>query len=116
MSDSPIQQATLDELIQSTDSDFVKDIIDTFLDDTPKMVAEMRQSLVTKDKEALQRAAHSLKSNSASFGAMLLSAQAKELEMMGKLGELNGVDDRITALSAEFERVKIVLREWQRGA
>ena len=116
MSDSPINQATLNELIQSTDADFVKDIIDTFLDDTPKMLGEMRQALTTNDAEAFRRAAHSLKSNSASFGAMRLSGQAKEMEMLGKVGNLAGVSDRLTEMAAEFDRVQVVLREWQHGA
>jgi HPt (histidine-containing phosphotransfer) domain-containing protein len=116
MSESPINQATLDELIQSTDSDFVKDLIDTFLDDTPKMLSEMRQALTTDDAETFRRAAHSLKSNSASFGAMRLSVQAKELEMLGKVGNLAEVGDRLTVMAAEFERVQVVLRNWQHGA
>lgn len=116
MSESPINQATLDELVQSTDSDFVKDIIDTFLDDTPKMLGEMNQALTTNDTEAFQRAAHSLKSNSASFGAMRLSAYSKEMEMLGKVGNLAGVADRLAEMAAEFERVKVVLRAWQHGA
>ena len=116
MSDSPINQATLDELIIGTDADFVRDLIDTFLDDTPKMLGEMRQALTTHDAETFRRAAHSLKSNSASFGAMQLSAQAKELEMLGKTGNLAEVGDRLTVLAAEFDRVQVVLRNWQHGS
>jgi HPt (histidine-containing phosphotransfer) domain-containing protein len=116
MSDSPINQATLDELITGTDADFVRDLIDTFLDDTPKMLGEMNQALTTNDAEAFRRAAHSLKSNSASFGAMRLSVQSKEMEMLGKSGNLSGVGDRLTEMAAEFERVKVVLRDWQHGA
>jgi HPt (histidine-containing phosphotransfer) domain-containing protein len=116
MSESPIHQATLDELIAGTDADFVKDLIDTFLEDTPKMLGEMRQALTTHDAEVFRRAAHSLKSNSASFGALHLSMQAKELEMLGKSGQLAEVGDRLTALITEFDRVQVVLRDWQHGS
>ena len=116
MSEAPVNQATLDELIQSTDADFVKDLIDTFLDDTPRLFGEMQQALAAHDPEVFRRAAHSLKSNSASFGALRLSAQAKELEMLGKAGNLAAVGDRLASLAAEFDRVKEVLRNWQHGS
>ena len=39
----------------------------------------IRRALSDGDCEAFRRAAHSLKSNSATFGAMTLSAQCREL-------------------------------------
>lgn len=116
MAEPVIDQATLQGLISGTDVDFVRDLIDTFLDDAPRMLAELRESLASKNAEVFRRAAHSLKSNSASFGALHLSAQAKELEMLGKAGTLEGVGDKLTALTAEFDRVKDALRAWQHGS
>jgi HPt (histidine-containing phosphotransfer) domain-containing protein len=116
MADSPINQATLDELIAGTDKGFVLELIDTFLDDAPKMLAELQDSLVSKNAEVFRRAAHSLKSNSASFGAMHLSTQAKELEMIGKAGNFDEVGGKLAALTTEFDRVQAALREWQHGS
>lgn len=113
MTDSPINQATLDELIAGTDKSFVLELIDTFLDDAPKMLDDLRSSLAEKNAEAFRRAAHSLKSNSASFGAMQLSAQSKELEMIGKAGNFAEVGSKLTVIAAEFDRVKEALRNWQ---
>ena len=113
MSESPINQATFDELVAGTGADFVVELIDTFLDDIPNMFNDLRQALVTQKAEVFQRAAHSLKSNSASFGAMDLAAQAKDLELIGKNGNLNEVGDRLTRLTTELERVQKALRAWQ---
>ena len=46
----------------------------------------MTSALSAEDAETFRRAAHSLKSNGASLGALPLSESAKEFEMMGKVG------------------------------
>jgi HPt (histidine-containing phosphotransfer) domain-containing protein len=51
-----------------------------FLDDSPKRLKEMEESLVTGDLEIMRRAAHTLKSSSANMGAVLLSQICKDME------------------------------------
>jgi len=116
LSDPVIDPATLEGLKATTDAAFVQELIDTFLDDSPNLIAEMRQALPSGNAEAFRRAAHSLKSNSASFGALTLSALAKELEMMGKAGDLEGAGGKLEQLAAEYEPVQQALRAWQHGS
>ncbi|HZY43885.1 MAG TPA: Hpt domain-containing protein [Anaerolineae bacterium] len=116
MADPVIDPTTFQSLIAGTDSAFVMELIDTFLDDAPTMLNDLRQSLAEKNAEVFRRAAHSLKSNSASFGALHLSTQAKELELLGKAGDLAQVGDKLTALTTEFDRVQVALRNWQHGS
>ena len=116
MSESPIDQTALDNLIASTDKEFVKDLIDTFLEDAPRLLADMRQALKDNDPDAFRRAAHSLKSNAASFGALSLSAQAKELEQLAKTGTLDGARGRLEQLAAAYEPVQHALKAWQHDA
>jgi two-component system sensor histidine kinase/response regulator len=99
--DNSIDQAALNELYESvgSDLDFMDEIIEEFFQDTPRQLAIIQESLASGDAEALRRAAHSLKSNSASFGATHLHKLCKELEDMGKAGELDGA----AALAAEVE-------------
>jgi CheY-like chemotaxis protein/HPt (histidine-containing phosphotransfer) domain-containing protein len=106
-----IDQAAFDELVASTGNDaaFIRELIDTYLTDAPELMAQMRSALAVSDAETFRRAAHSLKSNSASLGAMALSEQAKELEMMGKAGALEGAADKIAAADSEYARVKAAL-------
>ena len=108
-----IQAATLDELAAATDHDFVRELIDTYLDDTPRLLAEMRQGLAESQPATVQRAAHSLKSNSASLGAQALSAQAKELEMAAKAGDLASAPAHIERLASLYAQAEAELRNWK---
>jgi len=110
---SVIDPATFDELVASTGGEaaFIQELIDTYLTDAPELFAQMRSALAAGDAETFRRAAHSLKSNSASLGALTLSALAKELEMMGKAGTLEGAAAKIAAADAEYARVKAALEQ-----
>jgi len=106
-----IDAKTFEELVSSTGGDpaFVNELIDTYLGDAPPLFDQMRSALSSGDAETFRRAAHSLKSNSASLGALALSALAKELEMMGKANTLDGAAAKVAAASVEFGRVKVAL-------
>lgn len=110
MSGSVIDKATLDNLVAATDEEFVAELIETFLEDSPELIAQLKQSLNENDSPAFQRAAHTLKSNSASFGAMNLSEMAKELEMMGKSEDLSQALEKIAILESEYALVEKELR------
>lgn len=95
---SIIDQATFGELKQMSGAEFINELIDTFLDDAPKLVSEIRSALDAQDADSFRRAAHSLKSNAATFGAARLAELAKELEMLGKENRLEDSGDRLTLL------------------
>ncbi len=61
-------------------------IIDSFLEDAPNLLAELDQSISRGDAGGVRRVAHGLKSNGADFGASRFSALCKELEAIGKSG------------------------------
>jgi HPt (histidine-containing phosphotransfer) domain-containing protein len=110
-----IDVEVLDELERSVGDDrqFVRELVETYLDDTPKLIANIRSGIADGDVERTNRAAHTLKSNSASVGAMGLSAMARELETMTSMAttvahdlaepEVGTLADVITA---EFEEVR----------
>jgi HPt (histidine-containing phosphotransfer) domain-containing protein len=74
----------------------------------------MRRALGEKDVDSFRRAAHSLKSNAASFGAMTLSTLAGELEALARSGSLDGAAPRVERLADECEQVARALREVER--
>ena len=92
------------------DVEFMIELMNTFLEDAPRMLVDMRQSLESADAEILHRAAHSLKSNSAEFGAMALADLCRELEALSKGGSVEGMDELVTRIEAEFVRVKVALQ------
>jgi HPt (histidine-containing phosphotransfer) domain-containing protein len=105
MSNKHIDLATFEELKRMSGADFIGELIDTFLEEAPKLMGQMRSALRAGDAEAFRRAAHSLKSNAATFGAGQLSGQARELELIGKEGRLKETGDRIGALERSFQDV-----------
>jgi HPt (histidine-containing phosphotransfer) domain-containing protein len=103
-----IDRAVLDGLLDSLggDREFLAELLETYFDDAPNLLATMHAALAVGDAEAFRRAAHSLKSNSANFGAMVLSRMCKELEDMGKAGTLDGAGERLDGAEAEYARVQ----------
>jgi HPt (histidine-containing phosphotransfer) domain-containing protein len=85
-----VDEAVLADLLASTGDDpaFVRELLETYLAETPDQLAAIRAAIEADDAEALVRPAHTLKSSSATLGAMRLSALARELEMAGRSGSL----------------------------
>jgi HPt (histidine-containing phosphotransfer) domain-containing protein len=106
---SSIDMNTFNALKESTGADFIGELIDAFLDDAPDGLSQMRTALANGDVDTFRREAHSLKSNAATFGAMELSALAKELELMGRENNLN-IGDRLEVLEETYRQVESQLK------
>ena len=108
-----IDQSTLAALLDSLggDVDFLKELVDAYLDSTLGLFAAMRQAAAAGDGPALQRAAHSLKTGSANMGALALATLCKQLEDMGRSGELDGAGGRIDTAAAAYDDVAAALRD-----
>ena len=83
MATAAIDPAVFAELQATAGADFVRELIDTFLEEAPPMLAELSDALGAGRAEAFRRAAHSLKSNASTFGAATLAAMARDLELQG---------------------------------
>jgi HPt (histidine-containing phosphotransfer) domain-containing protein len=83
MTQPAIEVSTFRELESTAGSEFVVELVDTFLEEAPSMFAALREARASGDAEAFRRAAHSLKSNSLTFGALALAVQARALELGG---------------------------------
>jgi two-component system sensor histidine kinase/response regulator len=102
-----LDRAALDTLLESVggDVEFLAELAGEYLDDARRQFMAMRQALSNGDGEALRRAAHSLKSNSATFGATTLSTMCRELEYMGRDCALEGATERIAQAEVAFDAV-----------
>jgi HPt (histidine-containing phosphotransfer) domain-containing protein len=100
---------TFNELKESTGADYIGELIDAFLDDAPDLFTQMKSALVKKNTESFRRAAHSMKSNAATFGAMGLSNLAKELEGMARENDLE-IGNRLEVMEDAFHQVESQLR------
>jgi len=109
MADAIIDPIAFAELQASAGEDFVGELIDTFLQEAPPMLEELRAALAGGDAERFRRAAHSLKSNSQTFGALRLAEQARALELGGL--EAGRAADALADLADEYARTATALEE-----
>ena len=89
----------------------IDEVIDLYLDDTPKLLAQIQNALNQGYVEPLHRAAHTLKPTSRTLGAMRFARLCEELEMMSEGNILQeGATEKIEQLTAEYVRVEVALR------
>ena len=115
MSDSPIDLDTFRALEDTAGAEFVAELVDTFLAEAPLMLAEMRSARADGDAERFRRAAHSLKSNCNTFGALALGAEARALELQGLDADRARDASAIDAIEAGCGRVAVALKGLARG-
>ncbi len=115
MPETVIDPKIFGELKESMGADFIGELIDTYVQETPPLILQLRQALTAMDSETFGRVAHSIKSSSAAFGALDLAAKARELEMMGKSGSLDGASSKLEQLASEYERAEQALMELKNG-
>jgi len=113
MTQGPIDQAVYDDLKEAAGADFVIELVTTFLDEAPGMIAELRSTLETADADGFRRAAHSLKSNANVFGAHALAAPARDLELTSDAQGTPKVLAILDQVDTEFERAAEALKSLQ---
>lgn len=103
----PLDRPTLDALFESLggDTEFMAELIDTYVSDATIQVEGLRAALATGDAAQLVRPAHTLKSSSASLGALELAEQCRQLEATAKAGQSEGASETVDAIAAELDRV-----------
>jgi HPt (histidine-containing phosphotransfer) domain-containing protein len=106
-----IDRDTFEALKANAGADFVRELVDTFLNEAPKMLDELRGALDASDATRFRRAAHSLKSNGNTFGALSFGALAKDLELGGIARAKERGGEAMTRLADEYARVADALRE-----
>src|SRR5207249_9342451 len=86
-----LDRAAIDRLMKIVGGkrESLVELIDSFLTDGPALLAEMHKGLAEDDAARLRRAAHTLKSNSADFGATALRDQARALEELAREGSID---------------------------
>jgi CheY-like chemotaxis protein/HPt (histidine-containing phosphotransfer) domain-containing protein len=112
----PIDREVLVRLAESVggDAEFVSELIEGFAQDAPALVAAAREGLERGDAAEVRRAAHTLKSNAATFGAQALSDRSRELEQAAKRDELADGAAQVDAMARELDMVVEALpRAWQ---
>jgi HPt (histidine-containing phosphotransfer) domain-containing protein len=111
MPDQPIDAAAFAELLENVggDREFLGELVGTYLADSPVQFTALRAAVAMGDAAAARRAAHSLKSTSASMGARRLSAMCREIEAACAAEQLAGLGAAIDEAAAEYASVEPAL-------
>jgi HPt (histidine-containing phosphotransfer) domain-containing protein len=107
-SDNPLL-TRLQELVQETDFEFVIELVDIYLNETPTQIQTMVKALDTQDHHMLTIAAHTLKGSSLNLGAKQLGAACFKLEELGRSGMPISVSINTKDIESEFEQAKAIL-------
>lgn len=110
-----IDRTVFAELQESAGAEFVTELVDTFLEDAPTLLAELRSARAAADADRFRRAAHSLKSNCNTFGALALAGMARELETKGLAADAAADDAAIDAIAALYAEAAAELRDLSHG-
>ena len=105
-----LDDSVLDELGEVLGGEVDK-IIAVYLEDSPRLIAQLERAAVGGDPIALRVAAHTLKSSSANVGARTLSDAARELEHGARDGTLDKPEALVARIVTEFAQVKRALLE-----
>lgn len=86
------------------DPEFVAELIGDFLDGLPAQLDVLRAAQSTRDLELLHRAAHTLKSNAATFGAKRFEVACRALENAARDGQPDATPELVARVEAEAAR------------
>lgn len=115
---SPIDDAAFAQALDLVggDAEFLGELVATYRTDGADRIAEMRSALAAGAASELQRAAHTLKSSSATLGAIGLADACRTVEHAARDGALDGLASPIDAIAAEFEAAVIALEARLEGS
>ncbi len=109
-----VDDKVLEQLLAITGNKaFIEQLVKMFLQDSDRLVQEMKTKLQQEKQDDFVRAAHSLKSSSAQVGAMNLSGYCKRLEQMGKQGQLQDTYGLVDLVEGEVQLVQQdLMKKW----
>jgi two-component system, sensor histidine kinase and response regulator len=105
----------LRQLQREAGSDVLSRMIGLFLANTPELIRQMRQAIESRDGANLKMAAHTMKSSSGFLGARRLETLCRELEALGKSGDVDHAPQRLAEVEDEYARVTVALEASRQG-
>ncbi|MFC1735999.1 response regulator [Candidatus Hydrogenedentota bacterium] len=95
----------------SGDEKLLKQILEIFLEETPRQLASLRESVAGGDADAVSRIAHSIKGSCGTITAIQMRTAALRLEAAARNEGLDQADELLDNLESEFENVRTCLLE-----
>ena len=100
----------LHNLSDVTSQEFLDEMIDSYLEDAARLVRTMVEAIVTGNTEGVRSAAHTLKSSSATLGALNFAKLCQHLETLVRSGEPIEHSQYVPRLQQEYQQVQSALK------
>ena len=97
------------------DTGLLEELIDLFLQDSPRQMGALKEALARHDLRALQAAAHSIKGSASNFIASAVVEAALRIESLAREGDLNECSPACAALEAEMASLNTALAALRAG-
>lgn len=88
------------------DQEALAELVDAFVDEAPIRLGEIREGAEHRDAPLAGRAAHTLKSNGLTFGAVEFASLCRRLEIAAGEDGLAGSHDLIEQLERQWRHVR----------
>ncbi|RYZ38136.1 MAG: response regulator [Myxococcaceae bacterium] len=109
-----LEASALDRLWQSLDGQverLLPELIDTALESMPRLMDDARAALAQGELENLARAAHTLKSNAAYFGAASLESLCWDIEQRADARVVEGLEPLVAHCQEALEESRLLLEQ-----
>lgn len=104
------------DFMEEEADEFIAEILNDFYENSMTLLNTLDEALKQGLHEEFTRAAHTLKSTSATVGATRLSGLAANLEQRGKDGQLTDLAPLLVPLQEAFDEAKAKLEELYKQA
>lgn len=109
--DSSTREDILD--LMDGDSEMVIDLIESLMESSPELMAELQEGLASGDSQKVKSAAHTLKSSNAQLGALNFAELCLEMEIIGKSSDLSNAGSVYESIQREYSKVEQALNSWK---
>jgi len=93
------------------DPEPLAELIEIFLADRPRRMAEIQEAIALSDAQDLERSAHKLKGAAAVFDARSVVELAEQLEILGRQGDISAAEEVLSHLDRQIEELIRALQE-----
>lgn len=99
------------EVLERVDGDkeLLGELVELFLEESPSILADVKEVVAQNDAKALEYGAHTLKGSAGNFGAEDACEVAFVLEKAGRAGSLSGAETALVALEKALHELEPIL-------
>ncbi|MEO8154767.1 MAG: response regulator [Rhizobacter sp.] len=101
----------LRELDPNGENHLMERVVNAFESSVGRLMPQLQDALNSNELGGIRHVAHTLKSSSASIGAMKLSRMCSDVESRARHEQSEGMTERIAQLQAEVEIVRVALKQ-----